>query len=157
MIKMIENDRRVCFSPAGFLRFLSVLHTRFGSAGTSILYSMARDFGVNDTKQMLTSLKKDASQRDERAIMVMLLDSISTFGWGEYRIDTFDLMGGEITFTVSGNPTFDLCDTGESPQCYFMKGLLSGIIKEVTKINYHPTNQTCKDENKICRLVFTRQ
>jgi len=154
---MKEHNRRVCFSPAGFHRFLSVLHTRFGSAGNSILFSMARDFGIHDTKQMLESLKQNNDQRDERAIISILLDSIGSFGWGEYRLEKFDLMGGEIVFTVSNNPMIDLYKTGEQPQYYFMKGVLSGVIKEITEIDFHPSGQTCKDENNVFRLSFTRQ
>ena len=153
---MEGNDRLVCFSPTGFQRFLSVLHRRFGSAGDSILFSMARDFGEHDTKLMLESLKQDAEQKDEREIISMLLDAIGTLGWGEHGVEKFDLLGGEITFKVSNNPIIDLCGTGDSPQCYFMKGVISGMIKEVTEIDFQPSNHTCRDENKVCRLYFTR-
>ncbi len=154
---MEEHNQRVCFSPAGFQRFLSVLHKRFGSAGNSILFSMARDFSMHDTKQMLESLKQEIEQRDEQAIMSLILDSIGSFGWGKHKVEKFDLLGGEIVFAISGNPTLDLCDTGESPQCYFLKGVLSGVIKEVTEINFAPSDHSCKDENKVCRLFFTRK
>jgi len=157
MSKMEENIQKVCFSPSGFNMFLSVLRTMFGSAGDSILFNMARDFGMHDTKQMLESLEQDADQKDERAIISMLLDSIGSLGWGNHRVEKFDLMGGEIVFEVSENPTIDLCDTGESPQCYFMKGVLSGMIKEVTEIDFQPSSHSCRDENKVCRLYFTRQ
>jgi len=156
MINMEENDRRVCFSPTGFQRFLSVLHTRFGSAGNSILYSMSRDFGMHDTKQMLESLVQDNDLKDERATISMVLESISTFGWGEHKLEKFDLIGGEISFTVDDNHTIDLCQTGESPQCFFMKGVLSGIIKEVTEIDFQPSGHTCKNGNKTCLLLFKR-
>jgi len=157
MSKMEKENRLVCFSPTGFQRFLSVLHRRFGSAGDSILFSMARDFGGHDTKLMLESLEQDTEQKDEQDIISMLLDAIGSLGWGDHVVDKFDLLGGEITFTVSDNPIIDLCDTGESPQCYFMKGVLSGMIREVTEIDFQPSSHTCRDENNICRLFFTRK
>lgn len=154
---MDEKVRRVCFSPAGFHRFLSVLHTRFGSAGSSILFSMARDFGVHDTKQMLESLKQDTEQRDERDIISLILESIGSFGWGQYKLEKYDLMGGEIVFTVSDNPMIDLYKTGEHPQYFFMRGVLSGVIKEVTGVDFQPSGHISKEENKVRRLSFTRQ
>ncbi len=153
---MEKNDRLVCFSPTGFQRFLSVLHNRFGSAGNSILFSMAKDFGGHDTKLMLESLKQDTNLKDEREILSMLLEAIGSLGWGEHKVDEFDLLAGEITFSVSDNPIIDLCETGESPQCYFMKGVLSGMIKEVTEIDFQPSSHTCRDENRVCRLSFIR-
>lgn len=106
---------------------------------------------------MLESLKHDKDERDERAIIALILDSIGSFGWGEHMVEKFDLIGGEMVFTVTDNPIIDLCETGESPQCYFMKGVLSGIIKEITEIDFQPSGHTCKDENKTCRLSFTKQ
>lgn len=153
----MENGKRLCFSPEGFQRFLSVLHTRFGSAGDSILYSMAYDFGRYDTKQMLVLLEQDKEQGDERDILTAILDSISSFGWGDHKIDKFDLLGGDVSFTISDNPTLDLCETGESPQCYFMKGVLSGMIKEITEVDFQPTDQVCRDENNVCHLFFKRR
>jgi predicted hydrocarbon binding protein len=118
---------------------------------------MAKDFGRHDTKQMLESLIKNTDQRDERAIISLILESIESYGWGEHKVETFDLLEGVITFTVTDNPTIDLCNTDDSPQCYFMKGVLSGIIKEVTEIDFLPLSHTCKKGKNTCTLSFTRQ
>ncbi len=153
---MNTKDRRVCFSPEGFGRFLSVLNRRFGSAGDSILYSMAREFGIYDTKQMLALLKSDSSINNEASIVSELLDSITSFGWGQYKIGKFDLLEGEIEIIVKDNPTLVNCNKTNSSQCFFVKGVLSGIIKEATEIEFHPSKHICQDDNNTCQFSFTR-
>jgi len=50
---------KVSFSPEGFQRLLSALKTRFGSAGDSMVFSMAKEFGVYDSQQMLSLLNEN--------------------------------------------------------------------------------------------------
>lgn len=150
------EKKKVCFTPEGFERFLSVLNTRFGTAGDSILFSMAKDFGAYDSQQMLPLMKHNDGSVDEREIVEMLLDSISSFNWGSYSIEKFDLINGEIVFNIIDNPILELCDTEDAPQCFFVKGVLSGIIKEVTGIDYTPASKLCKMKGNTCQLVFTR-
>lgn len=147
---------RVSFTPEGFERFLSVLNKRFGSAGNSILYSMARDFGIYDSQQMLPLLEYNEDLVEEQEIVQMLLDSISSHNWGKYEIMKFDLINGEIIINIQENPILELCDTKESPQCFFVKGVLSGILKEVTDLDFNPSTQKCKMKGNTCQLIFTR-
>ncbi|MCB2173220.1 hypothetical protein KQH65_10815 [archaeon] len=150
------TGERVCFTPEGFERFLSVLNRRFGSAGYSILYSMAKDFGIYDSQQMLPLLEYKEDLVDEQQIVQMLLDSISSHNWGKYEIEKFDLINGEIIINIHDNPFLELCDTKDNPHCFFMKGVLSGIVKEVTDLDFIPSTQNCKMKGNTCQLIFNR-
>ena len=148
---------KVSFSPEGFQRFLSVLQTRFGSAGDAILFSMAKEFGVYDSQQMLSLLNENDELVDKQTIVQMLLDSISSFNWGRYEITKFNLLTGEIIINIIDNPVLTLCDKRNTPTCFFVKGVLSGIIKVVTEIEFKPTAQVCKIEEDVCQFKFTRR
>ena len=153
----MSEKTRICFTPEGFERFLSVLNKRFGSAGDSILYSMAKDFGAYDSKQMLASLEYKDDVVNEQAVVQMLLDSISSYNWGKYEIVKFDLINGEITFNIIGNPILEMCSAKDSPQCFFTKGAIAGIITEVTGIDFNPSAMTCKDDTNVCQIVFNKK
>jgi len=146
---------KVSFSPEGFQRLLSALKTRFGSAGDAMVFSMAKEFGVYDSQQMLSLLNENDELVDKQSLVQMLLDSISSFNWGRYEITKFNLLTGEIVINIIDNPVLN-CDTPNTPSCFFVKGVLSGIIKVVTEIEFKPAAQVCKIEEDVCQFKFTR-
>ena len=152
---MSENDT-VRFSYGGFERFLSVLKDRFGSAGDSILFAMSRDFGRYDTKKMLESGVFKEMEGDEKKIFEALLEGVEELGWGEHSLDVFDLIKGEIWVSIENSGLAGFCVDQGSPQCFFMKGSLSGILKEVTEQDFFPEKVECDQEHSKCRILLKR-
>ena len=104
----------------------------------------------------LTTVNKD-DVVNEQAVVQMLLDSISSYNWGKYEIVKFDLINGEIIFNIIGNPILEMCSAKDSPQCFFTKGAIAGIITEVTGIDFNPSAMTCKDDTNVCQIVFNKK
>lgn len=152
---MSENEK-VCFSYEGFVRFLSVLKDRFGSAGESMLFAMSRDFGMYDAKKMLESEVFKEMEGDEEKILEALLGGVEELGWGKHTLDLFDLIKGEIRVSIMNSGLADLCVGQNSPQCFFMKGTLSGVLKEVIEQDFYPEKVECDREHSTCRITLKR-
>ncbi len=152
----MSEKKNVCFSYGGFVRFLSVLKDRFGSVGDSILFAMSRDFGRYDTKEMLVSGVFKEMEGDEKKIFEALLGGVEELGWGKHTLDSFDLIKGEIRVSIENSGLANICEDQSSPQCFFMKGSLSGILKEVTEQDFYPDMVECDHEHSKCRIILKR-
>jgi predicted hydrocarbon binding protein len=138
------------------VRFLSVLKDRFGSAGESMLFAMSRDFGRYDTRKMMESDAFKDLMGDNEKIFEFLLKGVEELGWGKHTLDLFDLIKGEVRLSIENYSLANFCEDQSSPQCFFMKGTLSGFLKEVTEQDFYPEKIECDHDNSICRVMFKR-
>jgi predicted hydrocarbon binding protein len=147
----------VCFSYGGFVRFLSVLKEKFGTAGESMLFAMSRDFGRYDTKKMMESESIKGLEGDVQKIIEALFKGVEDLGWGTNTLDHFDLIKGEVSVTIGNYGLANYCEDQSSPQCFFLRGVLSGFLKEVTEQDFYPEKIECEHENSICRIRLKRR
>ncbi len=153
----MEEEGKVCFSYGGFVRFLSVLKDRFGSAGDSILFAMSRDFGTHDIQKMLEQgAFKDAGGDEEEIFRDYLID-LERLGWGRHSLDSFDLIKGEVSVLIMSFGLAEFCEDQHSSQCIFQKGALSGILKEITEQDFYPLEAECSIDHSRCRFTFHRK
>ncbi len=153
----VSKDGAVCFSYGGFTRFLSVLNERFGSAGDSILFAMSRDFGVYDIHTMLQMGAFRDAEGDEEKIFRAYLRDVERLGWGMQSLDSFDMIKGEVIISVQEFGLTGFCENENSPYCLFIKGVVSGILKEITEQDFYAESVECDREHPRCRFKFYRK
>jgi predicted hydrocarbon binding protein len=144
---------RISFSTENFLKVLESLVTKFGSAGESMIFQMGRDAGIHFTSSVLTEIK------EEMELLALFEDVISRSsldGWANMSVKEFNPQRGSIEIILKDNAFEPMCLHLDLPQCFFLRGYISGMIKELTNMDYKFFSSQCianGDQDCSVRLV----
>ena len=64
-----------------------------------------------------------------------------------------DWIKGEFTVSMEGNMFVEHCKSGQDGMCYFIKGVMTGTIEEITHQSYGVTEVECY-KNGAEKCVF---
>jgi predicted hydrocarbon binding protein len=115
-----------------FVKMLEFLETSFGSAGNSMMFQMGRVAGLTEARKVLN--EAPLGDHSPRELMDRVMHHVSGMGIAEVRLNVFDLERGEVKVTYHGNAFEPLCLSIDLPQCFWMRGFLTGMISEVTGV-----------------------
>ena len=136
MMKMSGNDgperaQEITFTPQAFITMIESLSRTFGSAGGSMMFQMGKDVAAFETRSILQGLTDEEMEQEQ--IMERILEEVSAKGWGTLELETFDLVEGVVEVTLRDNVFEPFCINTDLPQCFFLRGYISGIIEELTE------------------------
>lgn len=141
-------------SSSSFLNMLETLVNHFGSAGESMIFQMGHENGMNFCRTIMSGVEDEERSLDD--LFNFVLEKASRIGWANMVIEEFDLQSGAIKVVMKDNTFKKFCLRMHMPQCFFLRGYLSGIIKELTNVDYIFNNSDCYahgDEHCSIRLI----
>ena len=133
---------------------LETLVNSFGSAGESIIFQIGRDFGIHYCQSMLARI--NSKEMELRELFDYVIQNASQDGWANMEIDEFNPQNGAIHVILKQNVFKPKCTMLHSPQCFFIRGYISGIIKELTNVDYMFFSSQCyahNDEHCSVKLI----
>ena len=148
------NSGTISFSYENFLKILESLVNNFGSAGESIIFQIGRDYGIQYCKGALARLPSNEMELDE--LFRYIIETVSSDGWANMELDEFNPQKGTVHVILKQNVFQPECSMLHKPQCFFLRGYLSGIIKELTNMDYMFFSSQCLghgDENCSIKLI----
>lgn len=131
---------RISFSAENFLKLLEGLVNNFGSAGESMIFQMGRDAGINYTTGVVAEFNEEM---ELKALFEVVIKRASGDGWANMVLKEFDTQRGSIEVILMDNAFKPMCLQLHLPQCFFLRGYISGIIKELTNMNYRFFSSQC--------------
>lgn len=137
--------------------FLNLLHTlvnTFGSAGESMIYQMGHENGMVFCREVVSKINNEGESLED--IFEKVINSASQIGWANMVVEEFNPQNGKIKVVLQDNAFKQFCLRLNMPQCFFLRGYISGIIKELTNVDYQFSRSECYahgDEHCSIRLV----
>jgi predicted hydrocarbon binding protein len=150
----LELPETISFTYNSFLNILKSLVNNFGSAGESIIFQMGREYGIEYCQKSLSTYSSD--KNDLRDLFKHVIDAASKDGWANMELFEFNPQNGAIEVLLKHNVFQPACTRLHLPQCFFLRGYISGIIKELTNMDYVFFSSQCYahgDENCSIKLV----
>ncbi len=137
----MSSEERVCFDKEGFVLFIDNLRDTFGSAGESMVFHMSKQYG----RHIIQSAKNSytGAPEDNEVTMDKHLDKVKSLGWGEMSFDEMDWIKGEFKVAMRENMFLDYCKSGRDGVCYFIKGVMTGTVEEITHQRFSITELEC--------------
>lgn len=129
------------------------LVSNFGSAGESMIFQMGRDAGKHFTTNVTSNIGEEL---ELETIFRIVIKRSSQDGWAKMSLKEFDPQSGNIEILMADNAFAPLCLKLHLPHCFFLRGYISGIIKELTNMDYKFFSSQCYangDEDCSIRLV----
>ena len=141
---------RISFSAENFLKILENLVSNFGSAGESMIFQMGRDAGIQYTTGVLAEFNEEI---ELQALFEIVINRASGDGWANMVLKEFDPQRGSVEVILVDNVFEPMCLQLHLPQCFFLRGYISGIIKELTNMDYRFFSSQCyANGDKDCSI-----
>ena len=143
----------ISFSAENFLKILENLVVNFGSAGESMIFQMGRDAGRQYTSRVIEEIKEEM---ELQSLFEAVIKQSSTDGWANMSLKEFNPQNGSIEIVLMDNAFEPMCLKMHLPQCFFLRGYMSGIIKELTNMDYKFFSSQCYakgDKDCSIRLI----
>lgn len=151
-IEKLED--KLILSPDSFLNLLTTLVNYFGSAGESMIFQMGRENGRVFTQEVLGREEKAADSLEQK--FRLIIEQASKIGWADMYVEEFNTDNGSIKVVLKDNIFKTYCIKIDLPQCYFLRGYLAGIIKELTNMDYSFEDSQCYAHgDKHCSIRMT--
>ena len=88
-----------------------------------------------------------------QALFEAVINRSSMEGWANMVLKEFDPQRGSIEIILVDNIFEPLCLKLHLPQCFFLRGYMSGIIKELTNMDYKFFSSQCyANGDKDCSI-----
>lgn len=128
----------------------------FGSAGESIIFQMGKEYGIEYCQNILSS--RGQEELDLQEIFQYVINMGSKEGWANMELFEFNPQNGVIEVLLKQNVFKPVCTMLHQPQCFFLRGYLSGIIKELTNMDYMFYSSQCyANGDKHCSIRLIAQ
>ena len=137
-----------------FLNLLNTLVNTFGSAGESMIFQMGHENGMAFCREIMNNIDRRGELLED--LFKKVIKSASKIGWANMVVEEFNPQTGNIKVVLQDNSFKQYCLRLDMPQCFFLRGYLSGIIKELTNMDYRFSRSECYahgDEHCSIRLV----
>ena len=115
---------------------------------------MNHENGITFCRNVMSGVEDEERSLDD--LFNFILEKASRIGWANMVIEEFDLQSGAIKVVMKDNTFKKFCLRMHMPQCFFLRGYLSGIIKELTNVDYIFSDSDCYahgDEHCSIRLI----
>ena len=85
------------------------------------------------------------------------LDMVKSLGWGDISFDEMNWAKGEFKVSMTNNNFIDYCKSGQDSMCFFIKGVLTGTIEEITHQQFSISEEECvKKGGEKCVFLLKR-
>lgn len=146
----------ISFTYQSFLNILQSIINSFGSAGESIIFQMGKEYGIELCQNALSNMESNDPGLEDLFNYVIAEGSKS--GWADMELSDFDPQNGAIEILLKKNIFQPVCISLHQPQCFFLRGFVSGIIKELTNMDYMFFSSQCySNGDEHCSIRLTTQ
>lgn len=115
---------------------------------------MGREYGVDYCQKALSS--RDPEEIELEDLFKYVIEIASKDGWANMELFEFNPQNGAIEVLLKQNVFHPACTQLHQPQCFFLRGYISGIIKELTNMDYMFFSSQCLghgDDHCSVRLI----
>ena len=99
-----------------------------GTGACLVWYTAGKGAG----KSLAALVKKEFKNYNLKSVSNLLMDFYANWGWGKGEIALWREEEGEIILRVWDN-AFAKRGSSKTPSCFFLKGFIEGILKELTQ------------------------
>ena len=139
-----------------FVKMLEFLEASFGSAGDSMIFQMGRAAGISEGLKVLNEVPE--GEHTKRELMENALARVTATGLAEVHLEAFDLEAGDVKVRYHDSVFKPLCLRVDLPQCYWMRGFLTGIVSEVAGVTLAFRESECYASGDAdCSISLKRQ
>jgi len=151
----MSSEERVCFDKEGFVLFIESLHETFGSAGESMVFHMSKRYGSHIIQSAMSSYT--GAPEGVEGTIDKNMDRVKSLGWGDISFDEMNWAKGEFKVSMENNSFVEYCNAGQDNMCFFIKGVLTGTIEEITHQHFSITDIECtKKGGTKCQFLLKR-
>jgi len=146
--------QNLVLTSGSFLNLLNTLVNTFGSAGESMIYQMGHENGMAFCREVVSKINNEGESLEN--LFERVINSANQIGWANMVVEEFNPQNGKIKVVLQDNSFKQFCLRLNMPQCFFLRGYISGIIKELTNVDYQFSRSECYahgDEHCSIRLV----
>ena len=126
--------KNLVLTSGSFLNLLNTLVNTFGSAGESMIYQMGHENGMVFCREVVSKINNEGESLEN--LFVRVINSANQIGWANMVVEEFNPQNGKIKVVLQDNSFKQFCLRLNMPQCFFLRGYISGIIKELTNVDY---------------------
>ncbi len=122
-----------------------------------MIFQMGREYGVDYCQKALSA--RDPEEMEVQDLFKHVIEIASKDGWANMELFEFNPQNGAIEVLLKQNVFEPACSELHQPQCFFLRGYLSGIIKELTNMDYMFFSSKCYahgDKHCSVRLIAQR-
>lgn len=84
------------------------------------------------------------------------LHNVNRLGWGEIEFTKMDLVEGLFDVELKKNMFRSRCVGKHSAVCYYIRGVLTGTMEEVTGHTLKVETADCNESSDYCCFKFTK-
>jgi len=151
----MSSEERVCFDKEGFVLFIESLRDAFGSAGEAMVFHMSKRYGSHIIQSAMSSYTGAAESVE--GTMGKNMDRVKSLGWGDISFDEMDWRNGEFKISMTNNSFGEYCNAGQDSMCFFIKGVMTGTIEEITHQQFSINDLECtKKGGTKCQFLLKR-
>jgi predicted hydrocarbon binding protein len=127
------------------------------TSGYPIIYTMGRESGVQEVRQLREEQTTLNTPLIKREILEKALNRLSQMGWGKITLTQYSFIDGGVSISIKFNPFTEECKSKTKTSCIFLRGLISGITSEILEEDMQFSNPICQvTEDETCLLHLRR-
>ncbi len=147
------NPSMILMMTDSFEEIMSYLPKSYGSAGTSMIYSMGYQNGVHEVKRLREELRTLNLALTKSELLDKALKRISSMGWGKITVENNNEVMGKVNIFIQSNPFRGECENHGTPGCNFLRGYVAGIISETIEEEVQYGDYGCLEVDVDCCLL----
>ena len=136
-----RNPSMVLLRREGFEKMLAAFTETYGTPGYSMIYSMGKQVGVEEFKNIAEEQKNLGLPMTRPKILKKVLERFTSMGWGRFQAESLELDISTI-IVVTNNMFSDKC-SHTSIGCCFIQGIIAGFISQVFESEPLYSEQRC--------------
>jgi predicted hydrocarbon binding protein len=136
-----RNPSIILLRRESFEKMLSAFTETYGTPGYSMIYSMGKDVGVEEFKNIAEELKTLNIPMTRPKILKKVLERFTSMGWGNFQAESLELDISSI-IVVTNNMFSDKC-SHTSVGCCFIQGIIAGLMSQVFESEPQYTEPRC--------------
>jgi predicted hydrocarbon binding protein len=134
---------------------LEFLEQNFGTAGRSMMFQMGYVGGINESRKILNNLK-GGQDWTKRELIEHVSKELGVTGI-HMKVTEFDAEKGVVKIVFHNSVFEPMCLRMELPQCFWLRGFLTGMISEVTGMKLVFNESECYAHgDPDCSIRMTR-
>lgn len=149
---MESVESRVCFNVKGFKVLLETLQRTYKSAGKAMIFQMSTEYGEYLISELYPLSEHE--NNDPLNAIRKRFRHVRNLGWGEYKIESFNLEEGVVMVQGKSGKSILSCDMKDDPMLFFIKGALVGAVSMILNRGFEIIVEKCRENEDGVECLY---
>ena len=127
----LPQVEQVCFEKDAFIEFLNILYKKHETESIDWIKDMGKAYGSSLVAKFSQYIMLSSELKREEQMSIHM-KSINRLGWGTYEFTKMDWSVPEFEVEYTNNIFLEECKNGNNTICFFVRGVLTGALEEIT-------------------------